>query len=78
MVTRTPSAEKTCANSAATKPPPTITRCSGSSAIRMMVSLVWYVDAAVGDRRRDVDPRAGRDHDLVGGELVAGRRCAAV
>ena len=40
-VTRVPSAEKMCANSAATKPPPTITRCSGTSAIRMMVSLVW-------------------------------------
>ena len=40
IVTRTPSAEKTCANSAATNPPPTITRCSGSSAIRMTLSLV--------------------------------------
>ena len=41
MVIRTPNAEKTWANSAATNPPPTITRCSGSSGIRMMVSLVW-------------------------------------
>ena len=49
IVTRQPSAENTCANSAATKPPPTITRCSGTSAIRMMVSLVWNVDPA---RRR--------------------------
>ncbi len=39
-VTRTPSAEKTWANSAATKPLPTITRCSGNSGIRMIVSLV--------------------------------------
>ena len=40
-VTRVPSAEKVCANSAATKPPPTMIRCFGSSPIRMMVSLVW-------------------------------------
>ena len=40
IVTRTPSAENTCANSAATNPPPTITRCSGNSGIRMIVSLV--------------------------------------
>ena len=40
MVTRVPSAENTCANSAATNPPPMITRCSGSSGMRMMVSLV--------------------------------------
>ena len=33
--------ENTCANSAATNPPPMITRCSGSSARRMTVSLVW-------------------------------------
>ncbi len=42
-VTRVPKAEKTCANSAATKPLPTITRCSGNAGSRMMVSLVWYV-----------------------------------
>ena len=40
-VTRLPRAEKTWANSAAMNPPPTITRCSGNSAIRMIVSLVW-------------------------------------
>ncbi|COX94026.1 Uncharacterised protein [Mycobacterium tuberculosis] len=39
-VTRTPRAENTCANSAAMKPLPTITMCSGNSAIRMTVSLV--------------------------------------
>ena len=40
IVTREPSDENTCANSAATNPPPTMTRCSGSSEIRMIVSLV--------------------------------------
>ena len=41
IVTREPSDENTCANSAATKPPPTMTMCSGSSEMRMMLSLVW-------------------------------------
>ena len=40
IVTLVPSDEKMWANSAATKPPPTMTRCSGRSEIRMMVSLV--------------------------------------
>ena len=80
-VTRLPSAENTCANSQATKPPPTITRCSGTSAIRMIVSLVWYGTPRVGDLVRDDRARTGGDHHLVGGELVAvvgAQRVAAV
>ena len=38
--TREPKAENTCANSAAMYPEPRITRCSGTSSMRMIVSDV--------------------------------------
>ncbi len=41
MVTSLPKAPKTCANSAATNPPPTIASRRGRSSMRMIVSDVW-------------------------------------
>ncbi len=40
-VTCAPKAEKTCANSAETKPPPRMSTRSGRSSMRITVSLVW-------------------------------------
>ena len=53
IVTREPSAENTCANSAATKPPPTITRCSGSFSDAHDGVAGVEGDPALGDRRRN-------------------------
>ena len=80
-VTRLPSAENTCANSAATKPPPTITRCSGS-----VGDPHDRVTGVVRNRRTsrlvgDDRARTRRDHHLIGGELVTvvgAQRVAAV
>ena len=72
-VTCTPNPLKMAANSAAMYPEPSTIRCSGSSSMRMIVSDVWNgtpESATTGGHGR---ARAGREHDAVGGQRLAGR-----